>query len=416
MTMSYVAEREANRVLVISEHFPPPTVGGTATYTYNLCKYLVEIGWEVYLITQPSGTDAKARWYSQDGINIYRLNIPNIFIKEIFLPRFFLMYLFKQINHVVTELHPDIIHFAIGWYAMMVTRLRSGFTHIPIIWTIHNPPPAEHHLTLIRNDRLNKPFELLYFKAVRIFTRLSLRFDKYDRIIAVSEAVADKVVKDRVSPDKICIIPNGVDIQYFRDIKEREAKQPDAQYVVLTVGGITEHKGQLNIVKGAPEVLAKFPNTLFLMVGPVRSEYYFTLLEEAIGELGLEQNVKLVGAVSQEDLLSYYQLCDLYLQPSLEEGFCITMMEAMACGKPVIGTPVGEISKLITESRAGILISDSSPAQISRAVIELLANGGARKEFGERARKYVVGSYSWEAVARQTADLYQEMLTEKAKL
>lgn len=414
--MSYVADKKANRVLVISEHFPPPTVGGTATYTYNLCKYLVEIGWEVYLITQPSGTDIKARWYSRDGINVYRLDIPDIFTKRIFSPRSFPVYLLKQIHRIIIQLHPDIIHFSAGWYPLMVTRLCPGFAHIPIAWTIHNLPPAEHHLNIVRNSNVNKPFELLYFNLVKSLAKLSLRFFRYNRIIAVSEATADKITKEGISPNRICIILNAVDTQHFTASGKRETKQPDAQYVVLTVAGITEHKGQLNIVKSAPEVLARFPNTLFLLAGPVRSEYYFTLLQEAIRELGLEQNVKLVGAVSQEDLLSYYQLCDLYLQPSLEEGFCITMLEAMACGKPVIGTPVGEIPKLITESKAGILMSDSSPAEISRAVIELLANKEVRQKFGQRAREYVTASYGWEAVARQTADLYKKMITEKTKL
>jgi len=416
LAMSYVADRKANRVLIISEHFPPPTVGGTATYTYNLCKYLAEIGWEVYLITEPSKTDTKGKWCSQDGINIYRLNIPNIFMKEILLPRSFLICLLKQINRIVNELCPDIMHFTAGCYPLVVTRLCRGFSHVPIVWTIHNVPPAEHHLTITRNDKVNKLFELPYFKLIGGFTNLQLKLYKYDRIIAVSEATADKIAKQGVSRNKIVTIPNGVDLQCFASFARRETKQADAQHVVLTVAGIIEHKGQLNIIKSAPEVLAKFPEAVFLLVGPVRSKYYFTLLEEAVSELGLEQNVKLVGAVSQEGLLSYYQLCDLYLQPSLEEGFCITMLEAMACGKPVIGTPVGEIPKLITESGAGILISDSSPAEISRAVIELLANEGVRKEFGERARKYMVDSYSWEAVARQTANLYHEMITEKAKL
>ena len=416
MAMSCTADRKANRVLVISEHFPPPTVGGTATYTYNLCKCLVKIGWEVYLITQPSATDAKARWYSQDGINIYRLDIPNIFTKKILLPRSFPVYLLKQINRIITQLHPDIIHFTSGWYPVMVTRFCRGFTYVPIVWTIHNVPPAEHHLTITRNDRINKLFELPYFKLIGGFANLQLKLYKYDRIIAVSEATAGKITREGGSPNKVCVIPDAIDTQYFTASGKREEKQPDAQHVVLTVAGIIEHKGQLNIIKSAPEVIAKFPKVLFLLVGPVISKYYFDLLEETIKELRLEQNVKLVGAVSQEDLLSYYQLCDLYLQPSLEEGFCITMLEAMACGKPVIGTPVGEIPKLITESRAGILISDSSPVEISRAVIKLLADEEMRKNFGQRAGEYVVDNYSWEAVAKQTANLYREMITEKTKL
>lgn len=402
-----------NRVLIVSEHFPPSTVGGTATYAYNLSRYLVKVGWEVYLITQPSYGEAKARWYIQEGVNIYRLNIPDIFTKKLLFPRAFSIYLHKQIRRIITELCPDIVHFASGWYPLIVTRFCAELTRIPIVWTVHNVPPAEHYLRIFKSDEINEPFERIYYKLLECFSSFQLKLYKYDRIISVSNATANKLVIKGILRDKVSVIPNGVDIHYYTNTTKKEPEQSNSEFVVLTVGRIIQHKGQINIIKCAPEVVARFPQVRFIFVGPIASEHYFDVLKKTIRELGLEQNIKITRDVSQKELLLYYQLCDLYLQPSLEEGFCITMIEAMACGKPIIGTPVGEIATLITESKAGILISCPLPTEISNAIIQLLADEKLRKELGKRAREYVVANYSWAAVARQTANQYCRILREK---
>ena len=100
---------------------------------------------------------------------------------------------------------------------------------------------------------------------------------------------------------------------------------------------------------------------------------------------------------------------------SLEEGFCITILEAMACGKPVIGTPTGEIPKLITESGGGVLVPKSSPAEIAAVLSKLLSDPESRKSLGQKAREYIIANYSWETVAEKTSNLYLEVIMEKIR-
>lgn len=405
------SSNKSQRVLIISEHFLP-IIGGTSVYTYNICKYLSNIGHKVYLVTIPSRDNISAKWYHMDGFNIFRLQIPEYFTKEVLMPRFFPIYLLKSLNYIISEIHPDIIHFTSGFYPMIVTRLCYQLKKIPLVWTIHNLPPAEasSHISIAENNKINTFIRQLYLIFTNNLTRFQLIFYKYDRIISVSSATYEKLLNHNISTDKISVIPNGVDTEYFSIVNEKLARGYANKIVVLTVAGIIEHKEQLKIVMSAPDIIEKVPNVLFLFVGPIRSQFYFNLLEKTIQKLGIEKSVEIKGEVSQDDLLHHYQRCDVYLQPSSEEGFCISILEALSCGKAVIGTPVGEIPKLIKESGAGAIIPNSSPEEISKAVIQLLTNKEMKNEFEKVARNYILNNFSWNFVAIETSNMYKEII------
>jgi glycosyltransferase involved in cell wall biosynthesis len=401
------------RVLVISEHFPP-TVGGTSAYTRNLCRHLAKAGWEVYLVTQPSAGDSGGRWHTEDGVNIYRLRIPRRVMKSTFLPHLFPFYLLKEIDAVFRRVRPDVVHFAAGIYTLSASRL-YGFGGVPIVWTIHNLPPAESSSSLPHSGSrtLDSGMTRAHSIISGALAAMQLHFYRFDRIIAVSGWTANKITQKGISPGRVVTIPVGVGAEYLACCAE-EKRADYRGHVVLTVGGIVAHKRQLDIVQSVPLVKERFPDAVFLFVGPVRSEQYRDRVKAAIDGLGLSGSVRLVGEVSSDELLSYFRNCDVYLQPSGEEGFCISILEAMSCGKAVVGTPVGEIPRFITESGAGILLSDSSPQQISGAVIRLLSDERMRAEFGERARSYVSSWYGWQGVAERTADVYRLLLEERS--
>ena len=175
------------------------------------------------------------------------------------------------------------------------------------------------------------------------------------------------------------------------------------------MGGIIEHKGQLEIVKAAPYVLKEFPKTKFIFVGPIRSPAYLEVINSTAESLGIQNHIQITGEVSEEELHNHYVTCDVYIQPSLQEGFCITIMEAMAHGKPVIGAAVGAIPDLIDDNR-GILLKNLSEASISQALVFLLGNIDLRDKFGERGKKYIIDTYSWKKVAQKTGQTYQDLL------
>lgn len=393
------------KILVISEHYYP-LKGGTVTYVNNLCENLAKMGMCVYLITSGTNeqnTQSLKRWNNVDLYYVHKLPIPEYLRKE----RYFPLFLFKEFSSIVKEIQPDIIHISHGFFAPVVIKI-FNIRKIPIIWTIHNVPPAEHIFQKFKNKRVNSIFRHIYFEIASAFSSFCFRFYHYDKVICVSQSTADKVLSRGVPNDKISIIPNGISIPN-NSILENILPNETGNFIILTVAGIIEHKGQLEVVKGIPQILKDYPDTRFIFVGPIRSPTYLNLIISTAESLGVRNHIQITGEVTEELLQQFYDRCDVYLQPSYQEGFCITIMEAMAHGKPVIGTAVGAIPELIKEDR-GILLTSPNPKSISEALIFLLSNESKREEYGENGKNFIITAYSAERMASETALLYEEML------
>lgn len=390
------------QVLIISEHYYP-IKGGSITYVHNLCNSLTKLGVHVHLVTT-NGDDKFIKENDLDeNFAIHRLNIPKFFRKE----RYFPFYLYKELPSILEGFKPDVIHIAYGHFAPLVTTINK-IKDVPIVWTIHNVPPAEHIFNKFNNKNINAAFKKIYFKIVTLFSSFGFNYYRYNKIISVSKSTAEKIIETGVPKDKIQIIPNGISIPKERIISNHQ-KINDTKITVLTVGGIIEHKGQLDVVNAIPEIISEYPNIEFIFVGPIRSTYYLNTILSTAKSLGVDHYIKITGEVSEEELNNYYDVCDIYIQPSHQEGFCITIMEAMLHSKPVIGTSVGAIPEIIGNDR-GILIDKPTVNAISNALKQMLSNEDIRDEFGKTGNEYVRSKYSWESVAAETLHLYQNMI------
>jgi len=390
------------RVLVISEHYYPIT-GGSVTYVHNLCRFLAEFGHSVYLVTPGSDERSYEQWEEENSFSIYRVSVPKYLRKE----RYFPIFLCRELSSILSEIHPDVVHIAYGFFAPMSMKLLN-IKSIPLIWTVHNVPPAEHIFSVFKNGTTNEIFKDIYFKVVSLFSTCCFKFYDYSKIICVSESTEKKVLRKGVSQDKVCIIPNGVSTFTEFDEPHQVGKKEDS-LVILTVGGIIEHKGQLEVVKAAPYVLKEYPKAKFVFVGPIRSLIYLEVINSTAESLDIQDHIQITGEVSEKELHKHYTTCDVYIQPSFQEGFCITIMEAMAHGKAVVGTAVGAIPDLIGDDR-GILLKNLSEESISQAIISLLSNKDLRDKFSERGKKYIIDTYSWKSVAQDTGQVYQDLL------
>jgi glycosyltransferase involved in cell wall biosynthesis len=397
------------KVLVISEHYFP-VVGGTTTYVQNLCKSLSKIDCEVFLVTIPDDENPTLEWYDDGNFHVYRLKIPKLLRKE----RYFPIFLRKKLKGIIKDVDPDVVHFAHGFFAPLVTRTYLHKISNPVIWTVHNVPPKEHKLDILTQVRpLHKLIETVYFLIAGIYGRLALKASNYEYLICVSEKTTGLVIDAGVSPKKIKIIDEGVDTDVFKPkgdillIKNKIGVQKHGP-VFLTVGGIIPHKGQDHLIKAVPGILKKFPDSLFLLVGQVRSEEYLQELQKLVLELNVSDSVKIITDV-ESGIDEYYKASDIYVQPSLEEGFCLSILEAMACGKPVIGTKTGAIPKFISESKGGILIEPASSDQIYDAIVKIMDDGEEIQKMGLKSRDYVVENYSWDKTARDTLELYKSL-------
>lgn len=209
---------------------------------------------------------------------------------------------------------------------------------------------------------------------------------KADRIVAVSSFTCDALTRlMNVSPAKISLVHNGVDTQRFspgtvQDEFIEKYGLIDRQ-VVLTVGRMVPRKGIDMAIKAIGKISKQLPNIRHLVVGdgPLRNE-----LEKLVEDEGLSDIVTIIGAVSQEELLSFFRVCDLFLLPNRTmedgdtEGFGLVFREANACGKPVVGGRAGGVVEAVVDGGSGLLVDGTSLDEIANAVYKLLTSDDLR--------------------------------------
>ena len=171
----------------------------------------------------------------------------------------------------------------------------------------------------------------------------------------------------------------------------------------------------LEIVKAIPDILAVCPKAHFYLVGPVRSDTYLQKILEMIDELSISDSVTVTREVTSEKLEDYYRLADVYIQPSYQEGFCLSLLDALSHGIPVIGTPVGAIPEMIGDDR-GILLTSPSQEEIVSSVVSLLQSPKIREEYGKNGREFAMNNFSWKGIAEQNITVYEEILRKKQTL
>lgn len=201
-----------------------------------------------------------------------------------------------------------------------------------------------------------------------------------DKVIAVSGFTCDALSRDMgLTQDKIVLIQNGVDIDQFtpgaKDEALLHAHGLQGRKVILTVGRLVPRKGADMAVRAIASLLKERDDLRYLIVGDgeMRAQ-----LEAIIEEEGVAGKVLLAGQVSNEDLIKYFRLCDIFLMPNRTmpdgdtEGFGLVFREANACGKPVIGGKAGGVVEAVVDGESGLLVDGNSKEDIARAVRRLL--------------------------------------------
>ena len=233
-----------------------------------------------------------------------------------------------------------------------------------------------------------------------------------DRILSVSEDLKLHRVNLGIDKNKVHVVPNGVDIGKFKPAGKAHARSilnlPRDKNIVLFVGALRKIKGVDYLIEAAHSFVDK--DTYLFMVG--RDDGLKKNLEKRAHELKIANYIKFTGPVNHEDIPLWISASDILVLPSLSEGRPNVILEALACEVPVVATDVGGIPELMVDGETGYLVPPKSPDELSRKINKLLDDKNRREKMGKFGRKCIIQrGLTWEAHAKTTVDIYQELLT-----
>jgi glycosyltransferase involved in cell wall biosynthesis len=228
--------------------------------------------------------------------------------------------------------------------------------------------------------------------------------------VSVSEAIRRMVEQDRHVPrSKTRTIRYGVDVRKFRPSSGAAVRGalgiPSDRLVLGTVARLTEQKGHTFLIRAVPAVVSRFPNVTFLFAGdgPLRER-----LEAEAGSLGILKAVRFLGFRS--DVAELLSCLDAFVLPSLYEGLPNVVLEAMACGKPVVATAVDGTPEAVKDGVTGLLVPPRDPGALAEAILRLARNPGLRRSMGAAARQKVLSEHRLEGQVEAFHALYSALL------
>ena len=230
-----------------------------------------------------------------------------------------------------------------------------------------------------------------------------------DAIVAFSRHESDAMVRFYdAAPDKIEVIPCGVDVDLFRPVNRREAKQKlglGEDGVVLFVGRLEPLKG-VDILLRAVAQLERADTTRTVIVGGDQADAEMARLRALCSDLGIAERVSFLGRMAQQELPLYYSAADVSVIPSYYESFGLVALESMACGTPVIASRVGGLPTIVKDGLNGYLIPWRCPEPFADGLDVLLGNAAIRQAMSDASRQ-TAESMSWAAVVDSLLNTYQ---------
>ncbi len=368
-----------------------PYIGGIPVHIYNLSQELRKRNHTVKILTTNFSTnhflkiDNNLYNYEEDEKHVYRVGRAIIFRANKSFASFPIGWqLGAQIKEILEKNNFDIIHIH-GCLAPLLPLYVLKFSKTKNIITLHSYFKNSLGYTIFR------PFLYPFFK-------------KLDGIIAVSNAA--KKATQKYFPGKYHIIPNGVDTNFFRpDIK------PLQEYLeyyprLLFVGRFEPRKGLKYLLRALSIIKKEFPNFLLLIVGKGVFGYSY---QEYLSE-EVKKNIVFCGAVSFEELPRFYATANIFVAPSIgAESFGIVLLEAMACGKPIVASNIPGYREILKNGREGFLVRPCDSREIGEKIIELAREPRRAEEMGKLGREKAL-NYSWEKISFQVEKFYYQII------
>lgn len=370
-------------------HDFPPQVGGIAAHVSELSRQLIKWNHRVIILT------SKLKNFGNELSEVNGFQVK--YVQErfddksnsIFLPIKIIDYSIRAhliLKKIIKKYSIDLVHY----HNLIPESLVTKGIAVPVVFTAH-----ESHL--VKSAQKNRK-------------RLNFYLSHIDHLIAASQDRLEIARKYCPYAQSARYISNGVDIERFK-FSERKAeirqeyRVPSETKIILIVSRLEEVKGVSYFIEAVPQILKSIEDLQVIIIGDGSQA---PLIQKRIHDLKINKYVNLKGSIENMYLPDYYALADLIVIPSLEEATSITGLEAMASGKPLIGTKVGGIPALIDEGKNGYLVPLRNSEKLAEAVIAMFKNPKLMIAMGKYSRNKAVEQFSWEKIAQETVKVYEQ--------
>ena len=363
-----------------------PFTGGVENYVYYLSRELVNSGNQVKVVcANEPDIESKQR---VEGIEVERLP-----------------YMGKIANTNITTGLPgalsdgdyDIIH-----------------THIPTPWSadwsaFYSNSKKKPLVVTYHNDIIGQGLASL---VARIYNSVGLNYvlKTAAKIIITQPGYLQSSSHLAKYQDKIEVIPNGVDVEKFQPKQASGNEDKSTIFFLSVLDEFHKYKGLDYLLEALKIVKNNVPDVKLIVGGKgVLLDHH----QEMAASLGLKDNVEFAGFIPDEEIADYYSQASVFVLPSissLQEGFGIVALEALACQTPVVTTDIVGVAHDLKQIKGGIVIPPRDTHKLADAITQILSDAQMQKEMGQRGRKLVQEKYTWKVVASSMEKVYKEIL------
>jgi glycosyltransferase involved in cell wall biosynthesis len=363
------------KIAILVDAFPPTGLGGTEMATYNIAKYLSIRGHEVHVVTTLDNSFPETKM--QDGFYLHNIKTIDISVLSA------LSYSLRSIR-LLSRIRPQIVH--------SQSIFRTGLASL-LFYKLYKKP----YIVYTRGDDVYSkwgPGEILTRKILKnSASNLTLTEDMKKEM--------KKLFKTTVK-----VIPNGISLDGFNAISKDKARSslkiPDGVKVILFVGRFHPIKGLKYLVEAASIIKKQGHDFRLILVGDGEER---KIIEDRAEMLGLKDNIMITGKVPFEKVQEYMVASDVFVLPSISEGFPNVILEAMAARLPIIATNIGGLSEIMQDGVNGYLVEPKNSGQIADKISYLIQNESVMLKMSEN-NKLRSREYSWDGVAKSLEDVY----------
>jgi glycosyltransferase involved in cell wall biosynthesis len=377
------------KLLQIGLEWFPEQGGGLDRYYYDCCQYLPQA--DINITGLLAGSDKVV----QDSKGkVIAFASPNSSLLQRWLK------MRKIFSQTLVEDQYDLI---VSHFALYTFPILNQLKTLPLVTHFHGPWALESDVEAKNNIavKVKKLLEQSVYKRSQHF-------------IVLSQTFRDVLHQEYQVPlEKIHVIPGGVDVDRFNiSLSPTEARQQlnwhQDRPIIFCIRRLAKRMGLENLITAMTKVRSLYPDVLLYIAG---KGALAETLETQITELELTNNVKLLGYVPDEQLPLCYRAANFSVVPTIAlEGFGLIVVESLAAGTPVLGTPIGGIPEILGLFSEDLVFEGYNPDQLATGIIEALS-GDRILPSSQDCLDYVEANYNWKAIAQQIKGVYQQAIS-----